>query len=383
MPTRQQVARALRGFGMGFRGAGTEFRQELDAERRQAMLEAAFTIQRQLQTGNVPGAQDTLLQRFDAIRQLGGDPSDTLGLLNKLDSGDIQGAFNDVSTLVEFGTAIGKLLPSAVAPTPEAEKFTSQPFAGLDEQGNPAQFIRGSGGTIRNIAVPPIPATAGAGKDSKIRIVTLPGADGSTRTVGLDDAGDIIKEFGETPHVPTATELKRQDAASERKTASNLLVVNMELFKDALTNPKFPGAVGPADARFPLSTVGALAGTDKAILRRRLERLGGTEVLELGARVLKGSQTEGEWARVQATLPRTTDHPAVWGQWYDDALRVLSVGRPELADQLEPMRRNVVETLGGEFKPLRTAGGNVQLPEGFDQLSLEDQQELRQLLQAR
>lgn len=115
----RQIGQALSGLGAGVGGEGIAFqgqlderRRMLDEERSQAVLEDAFKIQRLLTPGpdqNVPGAQDVLLQRFDAIRQLGGDPSDSLAVLNKLDAGDITGALQDVTTVVDFGIRTERL----------------------------------------------------------------------------------------------------------------------------------------------------------------------------------------------------------------------------------------------------------------------------------
>ena len=147
--TRMKIADALQGFGAGVAGdlqpliaSRENQRRLLDEERSQAVLEDAFTIQRQLQAGDVPGAQNTALARFDAIRQLNGDPSHTLALLNKLDAGDIEGALNDVTSVVDFGIATKRLRdPSDLVPA------DTQAFEGLiagftDEEKQKARRVK-------------------------------------------------------------------------------------------------------------------------------------------------------------------------------------------------------------------------------------------------
>lgn len=124
MVDRAGIARGLRAFGAGVGGRGREFlageraeRQALDDSRKQALLQDAFTVRNQLGAGDIGGAREVLLNRLDAIKQLGGDPSDTLGILQRLESGDAEGALREVSTVVEFAQAEGLLqLPKAAQP---------------------------------------------------------------------------------------------------------------------------------------------------------------------------------------------------------------------------------------------------------------------------
>ena len=109
--TGQRVARALQGFGEGFAGRGQTFLQNLDDNRKQALLDDAFTVQKQLTAGDVSGARGTLLDRLQAIEQLGGNPADTDSLLLKITRGDTAGALADVTTVVDFGVKSGRLKP--------------------------------------------------------------------------------------------------------------------------------------------------------------------------------------------------------------------------------------------------------------------------------
>lgn len=122
--TYSKIANALQGFGAGVAGQGPYFmhvqqqqQQQLSEGRKMALLQDAYTVQQNLQTGNIPAARATLINRLSAIRKLGGDPSDTMGVLQKIEDGDIEGAHADVSTVVNFAQANGLLkLPQSAQP---------------------------------------------------------------------------------------------------------------------------------------------------------------------------------------------------------------------------------------------------------------------------
>lgn len=85
----ERIGTGLQGFGAGVRGGGTEFLAGQRAEQRQLSLErqqaAAEDLQRArllLDSGDLTGVRDLAQQRVDTILQIGGDPSDTMALLN-------------------------------------------------------------------------------------------------------------------------------------------------------------------------------------------------------------------------------------------------------------------------------------------------------------
>ena len=103
------VARALQGFGAGVAGQGGQFLEQLDEDRKNAVMEDAFGVQQSLQRQDIPAARERLQRRIASIQSLGGDPADTLSLLNKLEAGDIKGALADVTTVVDFGIRSGRI----------------------------------------------------------------------------------------------------------------------------------------------------------------------------------------------------------------------------------------------------------------------------------
>ena len=113
------LGRGLSAFGAGVQGRGQEFLQGLNQDRQQAMLKDAQRVQQDLAAGNVAGARKLLKRRVELISKLGGDPSDTAGLLSQIDSGDVEGALGEASTLVSFAQQQGFLPKPEKAPKPE------------------------------------------------------------------------------------------------------------------------------------------------------------------------------------------------------------------------------------------------------------------------
>ena len=125
--TGEKIALSLQGFGAGVGGQGPYFQhmlnqeeQQLSEGRKMALIQDAYSVQQHLQSGNIPTARATLINRLQAIKKLGGDPSDTMGVLQKVESGDIPGALQDVSTVVSFAQANGLLkVPKSAMPKTE------------------------------------------------------------------------------------------------------------------------------------------------------------------------------------------------------------------------------------------------------------------------
>lgn len=119
----QDIGLGLRGFSAGVAGKGEEFLQSIRDQRKQALVQDAFTVRQQIESGDIPGARQTLLSRLDALRNLRGDPSDTNRVLKKLEEGNIKGALEDVGTVVEFAMAEGLLQrPPEPPQAPQAQR---------------------------------------------------------------------------------------------------------------------------------------------------------------------------------------------------------------------------------------------------------------------
>lgn len=132
MATSEQIALALQGFGAGVQGQLPQFQaglanrkkqeEQLSAKRKAALAQDALGAQRLLDSGDMQGTLNLLENRLSGIQQLGGDPADTLALRDKILSGDIQGASNDLGLVVNRARAVG-VLPELA----KAEQFTLSP----------------------------------------------------------------------------------------------------------------------------------------------------------------------------------------------------------------------------------------------------------------
>lgn len=115
-----RIGLGLQGFGAGVGGRGPEFlaglRQEqqqqqesLSKDRQDALLKDAFMVSQHLQSGRTDSAINLLQNRVNNIQQLGGDPTDSVGLLQQIQAGDTEGALAELQPLIQFAQAEGRL----------------------------------------------------------------------------------------------------------------------------------------------------------------------------------------------------------------------------------------------------------------------------------
>jgi hypothetical protein len=126
---RETIARALQGFGAGAQGQGQQFLagvqaqdQALSTERQRAMAQDAMQVYQMLGSGRYDDALDLMDQRVKLIGELGGDPSDTVELRQKVATGDLQGAMGDLQIF------LGAAQQAGLIPMPEKqEEYTLSP----------------------------------------------------------------------------------------------------------------------------------------------------------------------------------------------------------------------------------------------------------------
>jgi len=145
----KDIARAFQGFGAGVAGRGEQFlsgireeERQLSDERKQAFLSDSFSVMRSLQNNQPGRAREILTDRIGAVTELGGDPSDAVGLLAKMDAGDYAGALVDVTTVVEFAQANKELLPEGAGVAPE-HKIVDGQLVTIDQGQASAADIEG------------------------------------------------------------------------------------------------------------------------------------------------------------------------------------------------------------------------------------------------
>jgi len=339
---------ALQGFGAGVAGKGQEFIENLDDDRKQAMLEDALTVQQQLQTGDVSGARSVLLNRLQAIDKLGGNPADTEALLLKLDNGDIAGAFNDVSGAVNAGVLTGRLAPPGggrgVPSQVESFQFLSEGLSpddelkarrislGLDPRsvGSAEQTIT-AGGTVGKIAKTreELAQSAEIGK-LKAQFKLKPKIEGAVR-----DA------------VSASTSLADQ-AITDKKNTTTFAVyeTGMSGLVSALDNTLTGPFINTIPALTANSQIADGAVAAMAPVMKQMFRAAG-----------EGIFTDKDQELLLEMIPNRDDFPAA------------------RAAKLQNIDAIVRAKLGISSQPQ-----NTSLPAGFDQLSPEEQQELRQRL---
>jgi hypothetical protein len=115
----QRIGRGLMAFGAGAQGQGQQFLagvqaqdQALSTERQRAMAQDAMQVYQMLGSGRYDDALDLMDQRVKLIGELGGDPSDTVELRQKVATGDLQGAMRDLQIFLGAAQQAG-LIPQA------------------------------------------------------------------------------------------------------------------------------------------------------------------------------------------------------------------------------------------------------------------------------
>lgn len=102
-----KLALQMQGFAEGYNGRGQEFLQNLDERRKQALIQDSLAVKNALVMGKPDEAVGLLNEREDLIKKLAGDPSDTVQLRQKIESGDMEGALKDVSTVINYAKEAG------------------------------------------------------------------------------------------------------------------------------------------------------------------------------------------------------------------------------------------------------------------------------------
>jgi len=291
--TLQRIGSGLQGFGAGVAGRGVQFlagqeqqRQQLSLERQQAAAEDLRRAKGLLDIGDLQGVRNLAQERVGMIQQLGGDPSDTLGILQLADaaiSGD-RNAFDALNAQVDAG------LQSA------ADRGVIQPIAApqdkfVDIQGGKALFQTPGGQVeardIEGLSASDLKSTKSV-QSSKI----LPG--GVTQITFKDGTTEVRKVSGEQLRIVKDAEDRGVTLAQASSAAR---------------------ATGTGEARRTQKTInaGVEAVQGIPILRRGLQLLervetGGVDAVSLRAKQLFGIEGADE-GELSANLGR-----AVLGQ---------------------------------------------------------------------
>ena len=81
----------------------------LDKSRKKALFQDAREARKALESGDGEGFLSIVSDRLDNIERLGGDPSQTMNVLNAFNSGDVQGALGMLNRTEQLGIESGML----------------------------------------------------------------------------------------------------------------------------------------------------------------------------------------------------------------------------------------------------------------------------------
>ena len=148
MADMSKIMAALGGFGAGYQGQGAQYLQgiqnekmldqeqqdkqmQLDEKRKAAMVQDAWTVNQLLDQGKAPVALRLLDDRIERIKQLKGDPSDTMAIRDALVSGDpakVAQAKQELQMFSEAGIAAGAWAPPQESIESKKLKFEQDKF---------------------------------------------------------------------------------------------------------------------------------------------------------------------------------------------------------------------------------------------------------------
>ena len=102
-----KIGGAIGGFNASLTGQGSAYRSArareretgvnaLNRERMTALAKDARSVNNLLKKSDIEGATNILNSRMSAIQKLGGDPSDTQGIMDMINSGNVKGAISEL-----------------------------------------------------------------------------------------------------------------------------------------------------------------------------------------------------------------------------------------------------------------------------------------------
>jgi len=293
---------ALSGLGAGIQGRGLEFQQQLDTRRKGALLQDALRIEDSLTRGDISSARELMLNRIDSINQLNGNPSDTVGLLQKLDSGDFEGALTDVSTVVQFAQAEG-LLPK---PATQQDRLAGLKADKLERELS-GQGGESSGGAEQQFFESLLEGRTEKEKKKAIRIkLGLEGRAVSNAVLSAIASGDIdslsdakaqIKQAESFASATGASRSKTIDKGFDRISSIDLGLRNIDR---AITAVQGGAGVGVIQKRFPSLRAASVA----------LDNIQGLMALDVVGATTFGALSKGELDLAKdVALPTGLDTP--------------------------------------------------------------------------
>ena len=253
-PAQQQgtlgkIGLGLSAFGAGVQGRGQQFlagqqaqHQQLSLERQKAAAEDLRRAQLLLKSGDIEGIRTLAAERVGMIEQLGGDPSDTMGIMQLAEAsiGGDQNAFQALSNEINTGVQLAAEQGLIKLPQQQEVKETFRPGTEQD---------RAAFGIAPDV---PFQVSNTTGKASRIGA-----APSAIVSVGDKIEGAGRKRLGEKSAEQIALIGERSDLAVRNLQTSAQLRRNLDQFEGtALATGAFP------DFRLGVANLAATLGAE-------------------------------------------------------------------------------------------------------------------------
>lgn len=248
----QRIGRGLQGFGAGVAGTGQQFlagreaqEQRLSLERQRSAAEDLRRAKDLLDANDLEGIRDLAEERIGLIQQLGGDPRDTMGILNLTNAALIgdEPSLNQLRTEIDDGLRIASergliSLPEARVQTLSQDEVVSLGFpSGSVVQRDPdggLNVIRSPEGAT------PLTTAAKAGVDFRNNLISAEqledillgeGSEAADRT--FKQAGDLRDDFvrQSTDFIKSRDAFARVGASAEDPSAAGDLALIFNYMK--------------------------------------------------------------------------------------------------------------------------------------------------------
>lgn len=296
---------ALAGFSAGLQGRGQEFaagmdaqRQQLSQQRMQAMAQDALQVYQLLESGDPDSALQLVNQRVELIKQLGGDPSDTLDIQQKIATARFDEAKSDLSMFLSAAQQAGLIQapekPEAYTLSPGQVRYQGQtPIAAVPEAAPQEP------GAVQALRIRAREAGLIEGTQAYADFMRTGGGDSgvSVTTNVQGPMGDKYLEGRESAQAATMAELEKSaESAYRANQALDRFIASSATGDAGGAQPLITG-VKSFLSSFGYDPEGL---TDTAVMQQAVGDILGAKMAELGARGL----TDKDMEILRQALPR-------------------------------------------------------------------------------
>jgi hypothetical protein len=255
--TRQRIGQALTGFGRGVRGEGAEYvefvkaqEEALSNERQQAMVQDALAVDSLLAESNVEDAMSLMNRRFNLIKELGGDPTDTVEVMQLV----AQGRVPEARQLI--GGFLGQAEAAGIYQRPKQEEFTLSPG---DVRFRGSEQIAAAPVVERPVEMPAPMTDAGKlRRDLELGYISPEQFSMLSQQMTAQPEATPLEQVQlrraevELANAEQTGQTKAAETTERNTMVSNELIRAYELANNLRNRPGLSGAVGPIQGRMPV-----------------------------------------------------------------------------------------------------------------------------------